>query len=159
MLEHVFKLYEKILDGRLHEVVDIDKMQHCFMPGRGTIDAVFVLRRLIEIFRAKNKLFFVFADQEKAFEWLPREVICFALRWKGVRKYVVNGVMSFYKGCETAVSVDGELSCSFSVKDGVHQGFALSPLLFIMAMGLLTEDATDGSLMELIYADDLLCRE
>ena len=45
------------------------------------------------------------------------------------------------------------------MKDGVHPGFALSPLLFIMAMGLPTEDATDGSLMELIYADDLLCRE
>ena len=36
------------------------------------------------------------------------------------------------KGCKTAVSVDGELSSSFSVNDGVHQGSALSPLLFIM---------------------------
>ena len=28
LLEHAFKLYEKALDGRLHEVVDIDKMQY-----------------------------------------------------------------------------------------------------------------------------------
>ena len=46
LLEHAFKLYEKILDGRLREVVDIDKMQYGFMLGRGTVDAVFVLRRL-----------------------------------------------------------------------------------------------------------------
>ena len=60
LLEHAFKLYEKILDGRLREVVDIDKMQYGFMPERGTVDAVFVLRRLTEKFRAKNKkLFFV----------------------------------------------------------------------------------------------------
>ena len=45
LLEHAFKLYE-ILDGRLRKVVDIDKMQYGFMPGRGTVDAVFVLRRL-----------------------------------------------------------------------------------------------------------------
>ena len=35
----------KVLDGCLHEKVDIDKMQYGFMPGRGTVDAVFVLRR------------------------------------------------------------------------------------------------------------------
>ena len=45
LLEHAFKLYE-VLDGRLREVVDIDKMQYRFMPGRGTVDAGVVLRRL-----------------------------------------------------------------------------------------------------------------
>ena len=158
LLEHAFKLYEKILDGRLREVVDIDKMQYGFMPGRGTVDAVFVLT---EKFRAKNKkLFFVFVDLEKAFDRVPREVIRFALRRKGVSEYLVNGVMSLYEGCNTAVFVDGELSSSFSVKVGVHQGSALSPLLFIMVMDVLTEDVRDGSLMEFLYADDLaLCGE
>ena len=64
--------------------------------------------------------------------------------------------MSLYKGCKTAVSVDGELSSLFSVQVGVHQGPALSPLLFIMVMDVLTEDVRDGSLMELLYADDLV---
>ena len=67
---------------------------------------------------------------------------------------MVNGVMSLYKGCKTAISVDGELSSSFSVKVSVHQGSALSPLLFIMVMDALTEDMRDGSLMELLYVDD-----
>ena len=58
------------------------------------------------------------------------------------------------------LSVDGELSSSFSVKVGVHQGSALSPLLFVIVMDVLTEDVRDGSLMELLYADDLaLCGE
>ena len=133
LLEHAFKLYEKILDGRLRDVVDVDKMLYAFMPGRETVDAVLALRRLTEKFRAKNKkLFFVFVVLEKAFDWVPWEFIRFALRWKGVPEYLVNGVMSLYKGCKTAVSVDGELSSSFSVKVGVHQGSTLSPLLFVM---------------------------
>ena len=101
-------------------------------------------------------MFFIFVDLERAFDWVPREVIRFVLRQKGVPKYLVNGVMSLYKGCETAVSVDVDLSSSFSVKIGVHHGSGLSPLLFIMVMDVLTKDVKDGSLMKLLYVDDLV---
>ena len=67
------------------------------MPGRGTVDVVFVLRRLTEKFRAKNKrLFFVFVDLKKAFDRVPREVIRFALRWKVVPECLVDEVMSLF---------------------------------------------------------------
>ena len=39
---------------------------------------------------------------------MPRENIHFALRQKDVPEYLVNEVTSLYKGCKTAVSVDGE---------------------------------------------------
>ena len=91
---------------------------------------------------------------------MPREVICFALRQKGVSEYLVNGVLSLYKSCKTAVSVVAELSGAFSVKGGVYQGSALSSLLIIMVMDVLTKDVRDGSLMKLLYAEDLvLCGE
>ena len=131
-MEHAFKLYKKALD--------IDKMQYGFMPGRGAVDAVLVLRKLSEKFRDKKKLFFIFVDLEKAFDLVQREVLCFSVRLKVVQEYLVNEAMSLYKGCETAVSVDGELSSSFSVKVGVHQGSVLSPILLIMVMDVLTED-------------------
>ena len=41
LFEHAVKLYEKSLDGRLHEVVDIDKRQYGFMPGTASVDAVY----------------------------------------------------------------------------------------------------------------------
>ena len=63
--------------------------------GGETVDAVFVLKRLTEKFRFKNKnLFFIFVNLEKAFDWVPREIICFALRWKCAPEYLVDGVMS-----------------------------------------------------------------
>ena len=100
-----------------------------------------VLKRLTEKFRGKKKLFFIFVE-------------------KCVPEYLVRGVVSLYKGCRTAVSVDEELSSSFSVKFSVHQGSALSPLRFIMVIGVLTENVKDVSLMELLYSDDpVLCKE
>ena len=96
-------------------------MQYKFMPGGGTVDAVFVLRRLIEKFRTKNKkLFFVFFDLENAFDWVLREAIRFALRWKGAPEYLVFTVMSLYKICKTVVSVHGQLLSLFPVKVGLH---------------------------------------
>ena len=69
-------------------------------------------------------------------------------------------MLSLYKGFKTAVSVDGEMSNSFSVKVDIHQGSALSPPLFIMVMDALTENVRNGSLMKLLQAEDLvLCGE
>ena len=46
------------------------------------------------------------------------------------------------------------------MKVSIHQRSALSPLLFIMVIYVLTENVRDVSLMELMYADDLnLCEE
>ena len=94
LLKHAFKLYEKVFNGRLLEVVDIDKMQYGFMPGRGTVDAVFVLMRLSEKSRAKNKFIFIFVDLEKAFDQVPKEFIPFALWRKCVQEYLINAMMS-----------------------------------------------------------------
>ena len=56
---------------------------------------MFVLSRLSEKFRAKNeKLFYIFVDLERVFDRVLREVICFALRRKGVPEYLVNEVVS-----------------------------------------------------------------
>ena len=44
----------------------------------------------------------------------------------------------------------------FGVRVGVHQGFALSPLIFAIVVGVVTEHAKEGLLNEILYADDLV---
>ena len=60
---------------------------------------------------------------------------------RSVQEYLVNGVMSLYQDCKTTVSVEGELSDSFSVKIKVYQESALGPLLFAIVIDVSTEDA------------------
>ena len=81
-------------------------------------------------------LYFIFVEK-RFLIGCQGKVIRFALRQRVVPEYLVDGVMPLYKGCKTAVSVEGELSSSFSVKVDVHQGSALSLLLFIMVMDFL----------------------
>ena len=60
----------------LESMVKVDEMQFGFMPGKGTIDAVFILRRLQEEYLDKEKkLYRCFVDLEKAFDRVPRKVL------------------------------------------------------------------------------------
>lgn len=58
LLEHAFKVYEKVLYGRLTKLVGIDKMQYRIMLGKGTVDPVLILTRLTEKFKSENKKLF-----------------------------------------------------------------------------------------------------
>ena len=49
-------------------------MQFGFMPGKGTTDAIFIVRQMQEKY-IKKKLYFAFVDLEKAFDRVPREVV------------------------------------------------------------------------------------
>ena len=63
------KLLERVLDSFIREMVDIDAMQFGFVPGRGTTDAIFIIRQLQEKYiAAKKPLYFAFVDLEKAFD-------------------------------------------------------------------------------------------
>ena len=68
------KVMEIVIEGRLRKIVKIDSMQFGFMSGRGTTDAIFIVRQLQEKYLAKNKeLWMAFVDLEKAFDRVPRE--------------------------------------------------------------------------------------
>ena len=48
LLEHGMKLWEKILERRLREVINIDENQFGFQQGKSTTDTTFVVRQLQE---------------------------------------------------------------------------------------------------------------
>ena len=99
-----------------------------------TTEPVFALRQLQEKCREKNKdLHMVFVDLEKAFDRIPRDLIWWCLRQKGVPEEYVKIVQDMYR------SSKGETEY-FPIEVGLHQGSALSPLLFILIMDVLTEN-------------------
>ena len=66
-MSHTTKVWERIIEVRLRDSVEISKQQYGFMPGKGTTDAMFALRMLIEKHReGQRELYCVFVDLEKA---------------------------------------------------------------------------------------------
>src|SRR3989442_14280020 len=109
LLEHVLKVLERGIEARLRKNVKIDEMQFGFSPGKGTTDAIFIVRQVQEKFLGKQKeLWMAFVDLEKAFDRVPHEVLWWALRHVGVEEWMVNVIKSMYDGVRTAVKRNGE---------------------------------------------------
>ena len=157
LLEHAMKIVERVLERRIQELVNIDSMQFGFMPVRGKTDALFVVRRMQEEYRdKKKKLYMCFVDVEKAFDRVPRKVMEWAMKKKGLPEVIVRMVISLYHRVKTKVCVGSESSEEFLVQVGVHQGSVLLPLLFAIAVHVISENAREGLMNDILYADDLV---
>ena len=158
LLDQVMKVMERVIEKRVRSIVLIDEMQFGFRPGRGTTDAIFIVRQLQEKYLGrKRELWMAFLDLEKAFDRVPREVVWWALGQMNVDRSLINVIMSMYKNARASVKVNGVGGRDFPVEVGVHQGSVLSPLLFIIVMEALSRTFSDRGLpWELLYADDLV---
>ena len=84
----VKKRWWKDVIKKFYGIVIVYKMQFGFMPERGTIDNVFILRRMQEEYHAKvKKMYMCFVDIEKAFDRDPRKVMELGMRKKEYQKY------------------------------------------------------------------------
>ena len=104
----------------------------------------------------EKKLYMCFVNLEKAFDRVPRKVMEWALRMKGLAEVLVQAVMSLYESSRTKVRVGSGTSDEFGVRVGVHQGSVLSPLIFAIVVDVVTEHTREGLLNEILYADDLV---
>ena len=76
LLDQVMKVFERVIERRVRDRVSLDDMQFGFRPGRGTTDAIFIVRQVQEKFLEKGKdLWIAFVDLEKAFDRVPRELL------------------------------------------------------------------------------------
>ena len=94
LLEHVMKILEQVVEMEIRSSITIDDMQFGFMPGRGTTDAIFIMRQLQEKFLAKNKnLYLAFVDLEKAFDRVPHQILWWAMRKLGIDEWITQHVL------------------------------------------------------------------
>ena len=157
LMSHTMKIWERIIDRRLREETTIGDEQFGFMPGRGTTDAIFAVRQLMEKHREKQKeLHMVFIDLEKAYDRVPRQEVWRCMREKGVPEKYVTIVQNMYEGARTRVKSNVGLTDMIPVGVGLHQGSSLSPYLFAMIMDVLARGIKDISPWCMLYADDIV---
>lgn len=84
-------------------------------------------------------LLMAFLDQEKAFDWVLHELIWYSLCFHGVLEAYAHWVQLLYNNSTSSICCTAGIIESFSTQVGVHQGFTLLQLLFILCMDTVTE--------------------
>ena len=87
LIEQMMEVLERVVEGLIRQIVEIDEMQCGFMSGHGTTDAIFIVHQLQEKHstHANKLLYMAFVDLEKAFDRVPRDVIWWAMRMMMMR--------------------------------------------------------------------------
>ena len=158
-LSQIMKCFERILDSRMREIVEphLGEEQFGFRKGKGTTDAMFIVRQMMERkLEFQQESSWGFLDLEKAYDKINREMIPPVLRQYHVPEELITMVMALYRTPRTQVRPCFGKTKTFEVKVGLHQGSALSPLLFIILLDYISKRCRMERGQKDIYADDIV---
>ncbi len=167
-----------MINSRLTSFLETNKLlgqeQTGFRVGCSTVDHIFTLYCLIDMFKSKKKrLYCAFVDYSKAFDSVDRYSLWQKVLSIGIDGKVLRVIQNMYKNAKSCVQNNSQLSDFFECNIGVRQGENLSPLLFSIFLNDLERvmhDNTKGICLEfnldnidwciklftLLYADDTI---
>ena len=100
-------------------------------------------------------MFLTFVDFEKAYDRVPRDLVYWGLRRRGVPENPVRLVEATYHGASTVVRTTHGRTDEFPIKVGLHQGSGLSPFLFIVVLYVISEELRFGLPRELLFESQI----
>ena len=134
LLSCMGKLFTSVVNNRVNEFVKAHNIvgpeQAGFKKDHSTIDHIFTLKSLIDLYLFKKKrIYCCFIDYSKAFDTIPRYEL-----WTKLLNCNINGnifilVQNLYEKAKSSVIMNGKLSDSFPCQAGVRQ-HGQSHLLF-----------------------------
>ena len=172
MLNHAYKILSICLLKRIVAETEgfLSDWQAGFRGGRGCRDNTLLLRVIYDnIIRNKKHCVVTFIDFAAAFDSVSHKFLDEALAKAGAKRKTRALLRAIYQAAQGAVQIQDEtgkvrLSQTFTVRRGVVQGDIISPILFILALDQVVQEADTGGqgvsvgeikeLRVLGYADD-----
>jgi hypothetical protein len=157
LMSHTMKLCERIIEHCLRGVTNVTENQFGFMPRISTMEAIFLIRQLMERCREQKKdLHMVFIDLEKVYDKVTRNVMWWALQKHKVSIKYITLIKDIYDNIVTSVRTSDGDTNDFPANIRLHQRSALSLYLFALVMDKVTRDIQGGIPWCMLFADDVV---
>ena len=165
IMSQITKIILRIVLNRIRNKIlpEIGNEQFGFIKGKGTRNAIFILRMLMERAIEVNKdLYVCFVDYEKAFDRVKHVDLIRMLEELNIDGKDLRLIKNLYWNQEASVKVGNDESETQYIKRGVRQGCVLSPDLFNLYSELIMRDLRDlegikvggVNMNNIRYADD-----
>ena len=102
LMSHTMKLWER--EHHFKRMTSVTKNQFGFMPGRPTMEAIFLVRQLMDRYREHKDLHMVFIDLEKAYDKISRNVMWWALEKHKVPTKYITLIKEMYDNVATLMT-------------------------------------------------------
>ena len=146
LMSHITKLVFRIVINKIRgrTLQEVSPEQYGFMPDKGTRNAIFVLKRLVERSVEKQKdVYTCFIDYSKAFDTVKHDSLVELLQSLDVDDADTRLLTNLYWTQTAAVPCDKDLSEWMSIKQGVRQGCVASPHLFALYTEMIMRELED----------------
>eukprot|EP00899_Mesostigma_viride_P003129 jgi/Mesvir1/12817/Mv26220-RA.1 len=141
------KLFMRMILNRLRSALDchLGESQMGFRPGRNTVMAIFVARRLFEeialLQPGEFPAILIVVDFIKAFDSVLRDALWAVLARARVPTPLITVIRTLYEGSTTSVRTQHGITPPCPLQTGVLQGCVLSPYLFFIVADYVMRQA------------------
>ena len=159
LLSCLGKTLERMVNKRLMWHLEtnnlITKEQTAFRKNRNTEDQLIYLAQSIEnAFQEKKKVVATFIDLSKAFDKVWKKGLLLKLLTSGIAGRMFNWIKSFLWHRTARVKLNGSLSHTVKIREGVPQGGVISPTLFVVFINDITQGLS-RHISRALHADDV----
>ena len=133
LMSHMTKILLRIIMRRMRSRIrpEISDEQCGFVEGKGTSNAIYILRTLIErSIEVKTDLYLCFIDYTKAFDNVNHQELSKMLESLNIDSKDLRVIQNIYWQQTAAIRIDKKIGTFQKIKKSVGQGCVLSPDLF-----------------------------
>lgn len=157
LIGHALKKFERTVDQRLRKIADITSNQCGFERCRLRIQ-MHAVRLLAEKRKEGSTwLYMQLSSTSKGFwQSSTRSYLVCSQKYNVLEEHI-DWIKMIYEGAESHFrrTCSSSLTKEFSIKGGLHQGSAFSPLLFVTVLDTIVSDVQKPPPWNLLYADDV----